>query len=74
MEIFGYIKKSSDIVISFGCQHIGDKVYGYKKGKEGKVFLGNVKDNSKITMPLSIFNNFDGFKINDDKIEFMEEK
>ena len=72
MEIFGYIKSELDITIIFGYQYIGARVCGYKKGCEGNVFLGNVKQDGRIIIPKSIFNNFDGLQLNDEKIELAE--
>ena len=73
MEIFGYIKTENDIIISFGSQYSGLEVCGCKKDCEKIVFLGSVRNDGKISIQLSIFNNFDGLKLDGRKIELAED-
>jgi hypothetical protein len=71
MNKFTLIKKGLDITISFGCRHIGEKICGYKNGCEKNIFLGNIKQDGKIIIPITVFNNFDGLKLGDEKIELI---
>ena len=74
MEMFGYVKRDADIIVSFGYQYINARVHGYRNGEERKVFLGNVKNDCKMTIPASVLGNFDGLQFDEKKIELVEDK
>ena len=74
MEIFGYTKTCLDITIIFGYQYIGARIYGYRNDASGNAFLGPVKQDGRVTMPLTVLGKFDGLKIDDKKFELMEDK